>query len=233
MRFDRVSRKQVIRKVEAALVKKKPCLIFTPNPEMCVEANQNGYFRDVLNSSDINICDGFGTYLVAKFLHKTSLERITGVSLFLDICRQVKAKIFLLGAVEGVAQECKARLEEKFPGIQIVGTFSGSDKEKDFNKIKGKINKSEAKILFVAFGAPKQEIFLHERISDLPRIKVAMGVGGSFDFVAGKIKRAPYFMRILGLEWLFRLILEPRRIKRIWNATFRFLFLVFRHRDYS
>ena len=87
------------------------------------------------------------------------------------------------------------------------------------------INQSGAQVLFVAFGMGKQEKWIHENLSKMPGVKIAMGVGGSFDFISGKIKRAPLFMRQLGLEWLYRLIQQPSRIKRIFNATIKFPWL--------
>jgi len=228
VRFDKISLEQAINRVKEFLSLKKQSLIFTPNPEMCVEAKKNSYFKEVLNYSDLNLCDGFGVFLVSRFFKNLKLERITGVDFFLEICGRIEAKIFLLGAEPGVAQKCKLKLESKFPKISVVGTLAGSLDKEGLEEIEEEINKTKPEILFVAFGAPKQEIFLFENLHKFPSVKVGIGVGGTFDFVSQAKKRAPAFVRKLGLEWLFRLFLEPKkRFFRIWNATFRFLFLVF------
>ena len=206
-------------------------LIYTPNPEMCVEAHRNKYFRDILNSSTLNLCDGFGTFLMGRFLYRLNLERVTGVDFFEAICEQLKAKIFLLGAAPGVAKQCQLILEKKYPHLKIVGTFSGKLDSDGIKEIEKEIKKTAPEILFTAFGAPKQEIFLFENLSRFPSVKVGVGVGGTFDFISRKQKRAPLFLRRLGLEWLFRLAREPRqRLIRIWRATVVFSFLVFREK---
>ena len=106
--------------------------------------------------------------------------------------------------------------------FSIVGTHSGSHKETEDIKTRDIINKSHPELLFVAFGAPKQEFWLRRNLPHLPSVKVAIGIGGAFDFIAGKRKRAPRTMQKLGLEWLYRLIQQPSRIIRIYNATIKF-----------
>ncbi len=158
---------------------------------------------------------------------KTPLpERITGTDLMEAICKECskfftihKHKIFLLGAEEGVAVEAKLKLQEKYPRIKIVGTYSGSPQDKEMIKI---INSKSPHILFVAFGAPTQELWIANNIKKMPSVHLAIGVGGALNFFAGTRKRAPGFMRKLGLEWLYRLAQEPSRAKRIYNAVIKF-----------
>ncbi len=152
-------------------------------------------------------------------------ERVTGVDLMEKICEKaakINRKIFLLGADNGIAEKVKEILEKKYPGTKIVGTFAGSPKKEDENEIMKKINRTSPEILFVAFGAPKQELWILENLKKFPSVKLAIGVGGAFDFISKKRKRAPVFMQKIGLEWLFRLLQEPSRIKRIYNATIKF-----------
>lgn len=160
-----------------------------------------------------------------KYCRTVLTERVTGVDLMKTICEKAakeNLKIFLLGAAEGVAEKTKLILGKKYPGLKIVGTHSGSAKTDKEQAILSKINKSEANILFVAFGAPSQEIWIHRNLKNFRSVKLAMGVGGSFDFIAGVRKRAPVWMQKSGLEWLYRVITQPSRLKRIYNATIKF-----------
>ncbi len=148
-----------------------------------------------------------------------------------NICKQAskeKLKIFLLGAQEGVAKKVKEIEEKKYKGIKIVGTFSGTPKQKDEKEIIARINKAAPDILFVAYGAPAQEMWIASNLKRMKSVKVAIGVGGSFDFIAKTQKRAPKWMGKLGLEWLHRLTKQPKRIKRIFNAAVRFPLTILR-----
>lgn len=159
-----------------------------------------------------------------KYIHSELRERVTGADLMQEICKEsgnLKLKIFLLGAADGVAEKVKTILEEKYPKIQIVGTHVGKANSNENEGIK-KINKSQADILFVAYGAPAQEFWINKNIKKLKNIKLAIGIGGTFDYIAGVRKRSPQWMQKLGLEWLYRLIQQPKRIRRIYNATIKF-----------
>ncbi|MBU1992726.1 WecB/TagA/CpsF family glycosyltransferase, partial [Patescibacteria group bacterium] len=127
-------------------------------------------------------------------------------------------RIFLLGAAKGVAEEVK----EKFKKAKIVGTYEGSPAPKQEKKIRELIVNSGTEVLFVAYGAPAQEMWISRNLKFLKTVRLAVGVGGAFDFLSGKVKRAPGWMRKIGLEWLYRLIKEPRRIRRIINAVIKF-----------
>jgi len=172
--------------------------------------------------------------LVAILLHpkfiKTEIqERVTGTDLIQDICANTDKKIFLLGAKQGIAEKTKKILEKKHSNIKIVGTYAGSPQEKHEKEITEKINKSQAEILFVAYGAPAQEVWIYKNLSEISNIKLAIGIGGAFDFIAGERKRAPKWMRKIGLEWLYRIIKEPSRIKRIYNAIVKFPIAVLKY----
>lgn len=233
--------------------------IATPNPEMLLLAQNNTNFREVLNSSWLNIPDGIGilwasTFLeiiknssrigralkmilsllslaiYPKFCTKIFPERITGVDFMESICAISKgAPIFLLGAKPGVAEKVKTFLETKYRGINIVGVFSGSPSEDDFSAIQAMIAETQPKILFVAFGSPNQELWIARHLHKLKSVKIAVGVGGTFDFLAGERLRAPKWIQKLGFEWLFRLIQEPSRIKRIYNAIIKFPLKILQH----
>lgn len=160
-------------------------------------------------------------------------ERVTGTDLVYKIsklCEQINCSIFLLGAKEGIAKKASLKLKFLFPNLKIAGTFAGKPNIIADQKIQTIINRSRPDILFVAFGAPKQEKWIARNLSKLETVKIAMGVGGAFDFISGKIKRAPIQLRKIGLEWLWRLIHEPKRIGRIFNATCKFSWEVFKHK---
>jgi N-acetylglucosaminyldiphosphoundecaprenol N-acetyl-beta-D-mannosaminyltransferase len=160
------------------------------------------------------------------------LERVTGVDLTLELlsgkCPQ--AQIYLLGGAPGVAEAVKIKYaRENIVSAEDGGKLLGNNNELENNQaILDRINNSGANILLVAFGQIKQEMWLAENLPKLPNIKIAIGVGGTFDYLSGRAKRPPQWLRNLGLEWLYRLIKEPKRWKRIWNATAVFSWLVFR-----
>jgi N-acetylglucosaminyldiphosphoundecaprenol N-acetyl-beta-D-mannosaminyltransferase len=225
----KVTKEEALAKVAEFLNSNNQHKIFTPNPEMVVKAQKDEYFKTVLNSGDLNLCDGMGLQIF------TGIKRIPGVDFMLEACRLAAEQgrgIYLLGSGndEVVGKTCEA-LSKKFPNLKISGYNKGPEITEGLAKqlddgIVEQINNSGAQIFFVAFGMGKQEKWIYENLSKLPNIKVAMGVGGSFDFISGKIKRAPVFLRRLGLEWVYRLIQQPRRIGRIFNATARFCYLV-------
>lgn len=152
-------------------------------------------------------------------------ERVTGVDLMEQICDKTQKTghaIYLLGAKKGVAEKTKKTLEAKYPQVNIIGTYSGSPSLEEENEIIDRINKLMPEVLFVAYGAPDQEMWISRNLKKLNGTRVAMGIGGAFDFIAGERKRAPKWMRKTGLEWIYRVIQQPSRIGRIFNATIKF-----------
>lgn len=204
--------------------------IFTPNPEMIVKAHADQYFKKVLNSGDLNICDGFGLSLFS------GAKRITGVDFMLEVCQmaeQTGRTVYLLGSGnQTVVQNTVKKILEKFPKLKIVGADPGENMTEETGRGGGmaeKVAESEAEILFVAFGMGKQEKWIYENLTKMPKIKIAMGVGGAFDYISGFVPRAPLFLRKIGLEWMYRLIRQPRRFCRILRATFSFTFLAIKN----
>jgi N-acetylglucosaminyldiphosphoundecaprenol N-acetyl-beta-D-mannosaminyltransferase len=220
VRVDEYTKEEALLKVLAFLRDGKQHTIFTPNPEMLVDAQNDEQFRNILNSGSLNICDGVGIELVSG----GKLKRISGVDFMQDICRlaaKEEKRVYVLGSLDDtVLQKTKTFLEKQFPGLQICGMDPGDGTVEH-------IRAAVPDILFVAFGHPKQEKWIHENLAKLPSVKISMGVGGACDMLAGKTPRAPRFLRAIGLEWLWRLLIEPRRIRRIWKATGAFLFLFF------
>lgn len=170
-------------------------------------------------------------FLCPKSIRKHLPERVTGSDLFNKIIEESQDKrwrIFLLGAAPGVAKIAIDRLMNKYPNAIFAGSYSGSPSENEEGYISEMVNKSNANILFVAYGSPAQEKWINRNLHKLETVNVAIGIGGAIDFAAGIVKRAPKGMQKLGLEWLWRLTKEPKRIKRIWNATVKFSSLMYK-----
>lgn len=240
VRIDNVTLEQAKDKALEFLNFDKQYKIFTPNPEMLVDAQKDEYFKEVLNSGDLNLCDGFGLALVS------GCKRITGIDFMLEICQIAEKEgrgVYLLGSgSDEVIKKIVENLQKQFPKLKIVGYEKGAsyfvDKKSyeliydqvENNKILYKINSLRPDILFVAFGHNKQEKWIYENLSKMPSVKIAMGVGGAFDYISGSVKRAPCWLRKIGLEWMYRLIKQPKRAGRIFKATFKFLYYVGRSR---
>lgn len=239
--FDTLTRQQFVEKIFTYFNSDSQHHVATPNPEMLLAAQEDDEFLTLLNLTNLNTPDGIGIIWAGNTLtdplwksllkliilpfkkpKKPIPERVTGVDLFLDICEKstlTNKKIFLLGAADGIAEKTKQVLIKKYPNIQIVGTYSGSPSPYEEEKIKDLINDTNPDILFVAYGAPAQEKWIARNLRKMPTVKVAIGIGGTFDFISGLIPRAPILLQTLGLEWLYRLIKEPKRWRRIYNAT--------------
>ena len=195
------------------------CMIFTPNTEIVMEAQKDQVLKEVLNKGDLVIPDGIGL-VIASNIHKLGLtDRVPGVELMGEILRisqKGKYKVFLFGSKEEVVLAAKKNIESSFNEVNIVGYRNGYFKPEDESHIIDEINRHEPDFLFVALGAPKQEKWIYENLDRL-KVKVAMGVGGSFDVYAGVAKRAPIIFQKLCLEWFYRLLKEPHRIVRMMS----------------
>jgi N-acetylglucosaminyldiphosphoundecaprenol N-acetyl-beta-D-mannosaminyltransferase len=206
--------------------------ICTVSPEFVMIAQENTAFMRVLHEADLCVADGVGLLFAARYLGQRLPERVTGSDSVPLIAQQAARegwRLFLLGAAPGVAEQAAARLIAQYPGLQIVGTYAGSPAPEEENAIIERVNASGADILLVAYGAPRQDEWIaHNR--DRLTVSVAIGVGGTFDFIAGVVPRAPRWMRRLALEWLFRLIRQPWRWRRMMRLP-RFVWAVIRHRE--
>ena len=168
----------------------------------------------------------FAILFTPKKIRKVLPARVTGTDLFermIDESQKHKWRVFLLGAKPGVAHKAINSLLKKYPKAIFAGSHSGSPSLNEENEICEIINISKPDILFVAYGSPAQELWIKRNLSGLHTVKVAVGIGGAFDFAAGEVKRAPVILQKIGLEWLWRLIQEPKRKTRIKNATLIFI----------
>ncbi len=191
--------------------------VCTTNPEFLMVAQKDDNFRHILERADLCVPDGVGLLWAARRLGKHLPQRVTGsdgVPIIAEKAAEKGWKLFLLGAGEGIAQRTAEILQERYPKLQIAGVYAGSPAPEEEDSIVEMINRSGADILFVAYGAPKQDKWIARNAARL-HVKMAMGVGGAFDFIAGVVPRAPLWMRNAGLEWLYRLYKQPWRIGRM------------------
>lgn len=208
--------------------------IVTPNPEFCVRATHDFEFKTILNKAALSLPDGAGLKLAGWYLGTPIKQRVTGVSLVEELCRLAAErglKVFFLGAKKHIAHQTAEKFVKRFPGLRVAGaeneyTFLG--RRRSDQEIVERINSRNAEILLVAFGSPFQEKWIYRSLPKFMTVKIAVGVGGTFDYFSGKIKRAPNWLQAIGLEWLFRLIRQPWRLPRIINATLVFMIKVIR-----
>ncbi len=191
--------------------------ICTVNPEFIMAAQRDPIFADVLRNADLCVPDGIGVLWAARRQSIHLAERVTGSDGIYQICHCAAAngwRVYLLGAAAGVAQEAARRLVALYPALRVVGTYSGSPRDDSWPAIAEQVEAAQPDILFVAYGHPQQDLWIARHRHELPA-KVAMGVGGAFDFVAGITVRAPRWMQRWGIEWLYRLIQQPWRWRRM------------------
>jgi len=227
---DPVTMDGALERLRAFLADGRQHHVMTPNSEMLVAASKDTAFRDLLNRTDLNLPDSQGLLYAAKWTGQSLPQRVTGVDTVQAFCRTLtkETPVFLLGAAPGVAEQAAEALKRQNPGLNVGGTFAGSPRDEDASDILQQITASGAQVLFVAYGAPAQDRWIDRHVKELPSVKVAMGIGGTFDFLAGVRKRAPSAFRRLGLEWLWRVVREPKRIGRILTAVVVFPLLVMR-----
>jgi len=184
--------------------------------------------REAVTACDIINIDGMGVVWGARFLGFDVPERVAGIDLFfrlLELAEQRGFSVYFLGAREKIVDEAVQRIQEKHPKLSIAGWHHGYFWE-DEESVVENIQESGADMIFVAISSPKKEQFIH-RWKDRMGVKFAMGVGGTFDIVAGKTRRAPNWMQGIGMEWLFRLLQEPRRMwKRYMITNSKFVFML-------
>lgn len=225
-----LNKRQVLKKIERFLSDGGQHQIVTPNPEFLLRAGKDEEFFYILNKADLAVPDGIGLKFAAWVMGK-NIYRYTGADLIkniLQIAQDKKLKVAVLNWRGGLsdADDIKKVLEKKYSGLQFVAEDIGREIPVETH-CNASLQEFHPDILFVALGAPWQEKWIYHNLPKLPFVKIAIGVGGAFDFLADKIKRAPKFLRILGLEWLWRIFNQPAgkklwRIKRIYSAVIIF-----------
>jgi len=228
-----VNKNEVLDKIEQYLKDGKRHFIVTPNPEFILTARRDEEFFYILNKADLAIPDGIGLKFAAWAMGR-NIKRITGADLVKDILRIAQdkgLKIVILNWQGGLssADDIKKVLTKKYPDLRFIVENVDRDAYIEMQNFVS-LRQFQPKIIFVNFGAPWQEKFIYHKLPAMPFAKLAIGVGGSFDFITGKINRAPKFLRILGLEWLWRLLKQPWRWERIYNAVIVFPYEFFKWR---
>jgi len=234
VKVDNLNRSKILEKVENFLSENKFHQIATVNPEFILRAGKDQEFKNILNNCDLNIADGFGIKLAFWRYGKKIKCRLAGIDLMQEILRlasENNLSIFLAANSRGLSnwELTRDAIHKIYPSLEIDGknfdfsVIASEEKQSPRSLDYARDGKDYIKsfdIVFANFGAPYQEKFLNSLKN--ANIKMAMGVGGSFDYLTGKVPRAPKFMRQMGLEWLFRLFVQPNRWKRIWNAVIVF-----------
>jgi N-acetylglucosaminyldiphosphoundecaprenol N-acetyl-beta-D-mannosaminyltransferase len=213
-------------------------MVCVSNVHMLVEAWQNSNFADVLKDSDLVTPDGMPLVWMMKILGHKQAQRVAGMDIFQEVCKQAQAKqisIFLLGSETHVLDKISQRLQTEFPDLEIAGTesppFRPLSSTADMDMVQA-VNTSGAKILFVALGCPKQELWMAQHRDKIQAVMI--GVGGVFPVYAGVLKETPKFMQVSGLEWVFRLSQEPRRLWKRYATTIPiFIWLMIKQVIYS
>ncbi len=214
---DAVTMSQAVERVAQLIAAGKPSLVATANAEMLLRATHDDELKTILNAAKLVVPDGAGTVWAARHLGKFMPERVAGADLVLELMKLAPAKswkFFMFGAAPGIADKAKLKAEILCPGIKIVGTRNGYFTAADESDIIAQIKNSRADVLLAALGVPKQEKWLAAHLHEL-NVPVSIGVGGTFDVMAGVVKRAPLWMQRARLEWLFRAMLQPSRAGRL------------------
>lgn len=254
VQVDNITVSETLQKIKDFVRSGQPHYVVTTYSEFVVEGQRNEKYRQVLNNADLSVPDGIGILWAAKYLSEggknifswlislasivfapNSLrtvikEQVTGRELVWDISRLAVDQGFslaLVGGEDSIAAQAAYELKKRFPGLKINLAVSGGYPFDE--KTVREISQSNSDILLIAYQAPKQEIWIAENLQNL-NVKVAIGLGGTFDYLAGKRPVAPKIMHKMGFEWLWRLITQPWRLKRIWKAVVGFSWIVFKYK---
>ena len=204
-------------RIEAFVDDGRHHLVATVNPEFVMRARKHREFARVLESADLCLADGSGVVWAVRRQGCGLTAPVTGVDLIpplAALCARRQFRLFLLGAAPGVADDLAGRLMQQHPGLDVSAHAGSPDQASDAETL-GRIEAERPHVLLVAYGAPKQELWIDRMGVRLEGVSVAMGVGGAFDYLTGRIPRAPLWMRRAGMEWLFRLVQQPWRIRRM------------------
>ena len=232
VRVDRVDYSRALDAIHR-LLKSEGCKqVVTLNPEYVMRAEQSGRLLRIINAAELSVPDGIGIVWASRILGDPLPDRVTGTGLLPRICGLCAGtghSIFLLGGEPGVAAAAATELQSRHPALRVAGVSSADPDPATDDRTVEEINRSGADVLAVAYGCPKQDLWIDRNRDRLEDVRVAIGVGGAFDFISGQIPRAPRLMRKAGMEWLFRLWLEPQRARRM-AALPRFAWRVLRTR---
>lgn len=236
--IDNLTMDEALENIEVLIQQNRNSYVVTPNVDHIVMLEKDKEFATAYKNADLILTDGKPLIWISRYYKLFIKEKISGSDLFPRICEMAarkQYKMFFLGAAEGVAAKAANNLIMRYPGLQVVGTYSppyGFEKqEQEIYKIIDMVKSAAPDILIVGFGAPKQEKFIYNNRIKLG-VPVSLGLGASFDFEAGNLKRAPKWMSDLGLEWMYRIIQEPKRMsKRYFMDAVRIVPLIHKYKN--
>ena len=215
LQFDNITMEEALDAAKVLLQGEHAARVVTPNAEIAYEALHDENMRTLLNSAELMLPDGAGVVLASKILKTPLKQKVAGVDFadgLLGVLETTGQRLYLLGSKPGIGELAAQKMMQKHPRLRIAGIADGYFQ--DEAPVIDKINASGADVLFVCLGAPKQEQFMARHQKAL-HVKLMAGLGGTLDSFAGTVKRAPRWMIRLNLEWLYRLIKEPKRFKRM------------------
>lgn len=216
--IDNVTKEEAIAHIEECINTRKIGHIITPNVDQVIRIESDKYFKEIYENAELLLADGTPLVWISRWYKKPIKEKICGSDLVPDLCKLAAQKgylIFLLGSAEGVAAKAAENLKKNNPGLRVAGVYSppyGFEKDKnEIDKINKMLFNSKADMLFVGMGVPKQDIFIYENM-DKYQIPMSFSIGATIDFEAGIQKRAPKWVNHIGMEWLYRLAHDPKRM---------------------
>ncbi len=231
VRVDRISFAGVVEWVGERIRRQEQAMVVTANAELVVQAVESPQVGRLVGEADLVVPDGVGVLWAGVIGGVPFPERVAGVELMEALVARAPKegwRVALYGGRPGVAQEAAERLRQRYPGLDVSGCYHGYLDSEEEQEMLEQLRQQRPNLLFVALGAPRQENWISSRRAQLPEL-VAIGVGGSFDVFAQRLKRAPKWMTRMGLEWLFRLVQEPSRLPRML-ALPRFVYLVLKEK---
>lgn len=230
VKVDNLNVEASLQKISSFLTDGEQHYIVLPYSAFWVQAQNDDEFRRILNEADLSLSDGVGPVIASYILGGERLKgRVTGVDLIWALFEKFGAQfsIFFFGGKEGVARDAARNIFQKAPGAKIAGTLNGYVVDEEAIDA---INKSGAEILLVGLGMPKQEKWICDNFKKMPSVKLAIGVGGALDFISGRARRAPRLAQKMGMEWLWRLFVQPRQWRKTWRSVVVFSWLTLTHR---
>jgi N-acetylglucosaminyldiphosphoundecaprenol N-acetyl-beta-D-mannosaminyltransferase len=216
MSFNHITKKELLAKLEERVSSNKKTFLVTANPEIVMYAEKDPEYKQIVNGADYVIADGIGVIIGSKIIGQPLPERIPGFELMQDLLKKGNEKqwsVYFLGAKNEVVKKAVAKVQKQYPNLVIAGYHDGYFNSNSTH-IQDEIRKTKPDLIFVALGFPRQEKFISENLAGFEK-GLFIGVGGSFDVLAGAVKRAPEIWQKLNLEWFYRLVKQPSRWRRM------------------